>query len=278
MWQYLRLTGLVGSIESRASFYAGALERVEEQGERAPPGKSPGPSRSPRTPTTGTGALRVLLSGTADYALLALVARGLCKRGVVPAVTAIDLCGTPLALNRWYAERAAVRLETVHTDILHYRAAQPFDAVCTDNFLGRFPAAERDALTAKWRESLHPGGVVITASRLRPEATEERLGFSPRQVQAFRDTAYRVAAEMSGRLPVNATEFARRAEIYATRHYTYPVRSAQEVQSLFERAGFRVDHLAVVDSGGTATPAGISGPSVRGGLKKSLQIVATRLP
>src|SRR6185503_8404923 len=135
MWQYLRLTGLVGSIESRASFYAGALERVEEQGERAPPGKSPGPSRSPRTPTTGTGALRVLLSGTADYALLALVARGLCKRGVVPAVTAIDLCGTPLALNRWYAERAAVRLETVHTDILHYRAAQPFDAVCTDNFL-----------------------------------------------------------------------------------------------------------------------------------------------
>src|SRR5882672_2854991 len=97
-WQYLRALGLVGSIDQRADFYREALAPVAE---------------AATTPS-------ILVCGAADYAMLAQIVAAFRGRNVEPDVTVIDLCETPLMLNRWYADRAACRIKTVREDVLKY--------------------------------------------------------------------------------------------------------------------------------------------------------------
>ena len=81
MWQVLRLMELASSAAQRVEFYRDAI-----QGSCA-----------------GTQTPRILISGAADYAMLAVVIAAFDDRGATPAITVIDHCETPLHLSRWYA-------------------------------------------------------------------------------------------------------------------------------------------------------------------------------
>jgi hypothetical protein len=253
IWQYLRLLGLIGSLDARADFYWRSFAQV-----------------------TGSGAApRILISGTADYGMLAHAIATFRSRGVEPCITVIDLCETPLALNRWYAERVACRIETCRADIFSYENSAPFDAVCTDSFIGRFPHAQWPRLCAKWHDLLRVGGIFITDNRLRPSNTDERLTFSPEKVSAFTAAVLRAASAAAATLDVDPPALSRKAEQYARSHFAYPMRSPEQLGSLLEQAGFRIEHLAV-DTVTADTSAGLSGPSVRGG-GQFVRTVASRL-
>ena len=254
IWQYLRLLGLASTPEHHADFYRRALRSVG---------------------TGGSGALRVLVSGAADYSMLAQVLTNCRERGIEPAVTVVDACETPLVLNRWYAERMSASIECTRCDILQYTCAVPFDAICTHSFLVQFAPAERGRLLQKWRELLRPGGAAITVTRIRPGAGEERAGFSPEQAQAFRATVLRKAEAMQAALHVSPEELAREAEIYMRGQRPWPVRSAAEVRGLFEDGGFKVDELSDAP---TATNAERQpeGPAIPGSGAR-IQVSATRL-
>ena len=238
VWQYLRILRLVTSPSYHAEFYTSAFTSVE--------GKGP----------------RVLISGAADYGMLACVLAAFRGQGREPSITMLDVCETPLALGRWYAERASCRIETSCGDVLDYARPGGFDAVCSDSFLGRFPFSARAGLLRKWRDLLRPGGAAITVVRLRPGASGERVGFNVEQARSLAGTTLHEADAMRASLSVAPEEIATRAEGFASRHFTYSTGSAGEVRELFERSGFAVDALR---SGSVAAGnrQAASGPAVR---------------
>jgi hypothetical protein len=238
LWQFLRLMGLAGSAARRGAFYKNAIG----------------------TALSGIRSPRVLVSGATDYAMLALVAAALEDRLGTAAVTLVDVCETPLRLGQWYAGRAGMRLDVVQSDMLDYDPRAPFDLVCTDSFISRFPHRQWPELAAKWNAALRSGGSVATATRLRPRATADCIRFSDGEVEAFRGTVLRLAEEARGRFAIAPAELAARAERYARHQFNYPVRSREEVRALFEGAGFALRmELLPADTG---NPAGIAVPTV----------------
>ena len=127
VWQYLRLMGLLGTIEHRRDFYLNAIQAI----------------------SNAKSAPRVLISGAADYAMLDLVLTAFRSRRVVADITVLDLCETPLALNRWYAGQTSSNIKTARSDIMDFGTDVPFDAVCTDGLITWFPASRQGALSRR---------------------------------------------------------------------------------------------------------------------------------
>ena len=224
LWQILRIMRLVESPDYHAAFFRDAFRAIGAGG--SPP--------------------RLLVSGSADYGMLAQVLSAFRGTGIEPEITVIDRCETPLALNRWYAARFGVAIETSCCDLLDFESGRPFDAICTHALFGRFSPGERVALLAKWRSLLRPGGAVVTVSPLRPGNDARMAAFAPDQILAFR-AAVEVIAQRAGdsRWP-EPDQLARAAETYARRHHVHPVRSLEELRALFEGAGFRLQELSQV--------------------------------
>jgi SAM-dependent methyltransferase len=218
-WQFLRLAGLAMTPAYQADFYRDAIARAASRGSVA----------------------RVLVSAAADYSMLAHALAFIRELGVEPEVTVVDLCETPLALNRWYAERAGATVRTFRSDILEYRDERPFDLVCTHSFLGRFTRGERPRLLARWRELLRPGGAVVTVNRVQDA---ERVRFDERQARAFRDAVLRAAERLRGTAGYDAAELARQLEDYARHPASNPLRSRGEFLEPFERTRFEIERIS----------------------------------
>lgn len=252
-WQYLRLLGLITTPRHHADFFRQAFAGVA--GDAGPP--------------------RVLISGAADYSMLAHVLAAFGERGIAPAVTVVDRCETPLFLNRWYAERLSRSIESCRSDILEYQSAAAFDAVCSHSFLGQFALPQRVQLMAKWRQLLRPGGLAITVNRIRLAAVPTKVGFSDEQARTFSATVLRQAEAMRETVAVDPQELAQQARIYAGRQAAYPVKSLEEIRGLFEHAGFSVEYLACAPVAAGARNA-VSGPTTPGSAEYAC-IVARRL-
>ena len=221
LWQYLRILGLGGSPAINAEFYWRALSLV----------------------TSSVGAPRILISGAADYSMLAHVLAAFKERGIAPDVTVVDICETPLALNRWYGGRVSCKIATQCCDIFDFETAVTFDAICTHSFFGQIAPARRPQLLAAWRRLLRPGGLAISVDRIRPASNGEPIGFTPPQAQAFCATVLREAQSRRDTLGIEPRDLVRAAEIYAAAQTLYPVRSRAEVLELFEQAGFGIVQL-----------------------------------
>jgi hypothetical protein len=252
LWQYLRIMGLATGPGHHAAFYRAAFASV-----RAPARAAP----------------RLLIAGTADYAMLAHALAAFRSQQTEPRITVIDLCETPLALNRWYAERTGCAIETQRCDVLEYTAREPFDAVCSDSFLGRFPASRRPALASVWHRLLRPGGAAITVKRLRADSTGAETGFTGEQARAFVDAVRRAAESLREQLQLDPEVLVADARVYAARQRTWPVRTQEEITALFEHAGFRVECTLAPDRPTGSAPTGPTTP----GNAPYAQVIATRV-
>ena len=252
LWQYLRIMGLASTPALHFDFYRDALAAVA------------GDAKS----------LRVLVSGAADYGMLVCVVAACRRSGVEPEVTVADLCKTPLMLNQWYAERVSCRIKTVCSDLADFSDARHFDAICTHSFFSELPTERRKKVIENWRRLLRPGGVAITANRIRPSSGSEAVGFTREQAQEFRATVLRYAESMRTTLEMDPFELAQEAERYAGHRKAFPLRSREEILGLFEGVGFRVDQLSLKSPKAGARPA-VSGPTTPGAAEYAY-IVARR--
>jgi 2-polyprenyl-3-methyl-5-hydroxy-6-metoxy-1,4-benzoquinol methylase len=239
LWQYLRLFELVETPRYHAAFFREALAALPERRDPA-----------------------ILVSGAADYSMAAHVVAGCRELGRAPKVTVLDRCETPLQLNRWYAERAGIAIETRCLDVLACEESGQFDGIFTHAFLGRFPPAQRAVLFTKWRQLLRPGGAVATVTPVRP-GDEQVAGFDARGAEALRETVRGIATAWRGALDVAPATLADEAWRYAQMHRVHPVRSAGELHELLEAAGLRVARLEHVAS--LASMLGVPrGPTIVG--------------
>jgi hypothetical protein len=215
----------------------------------------------------------VLVSGCADQSTLAHVLHAWRAAGAVPEVEIVDLCETPLAVCRRYAELEGAAVITHRSDILQFTPRRPFDVVCTHSFLTRFPVPQRPALLRKWESFLVPQGVVVTAQRVRPSRSETLVRHSPEEAREFAARALALAQAHAAELDVAPDAIAAAALLYAERRAREPVRSAEELRALFEACGYT---LLRFDDGGVQEAArdALAGPP--DAASRRMRIVARR--
>ena len=252
-WQYLRLMGLTKTSGGQAAFLVETLRGLARAGDFA----------------------RVLVSGSADYSMPAQAIWAYRAERAPLRLAVLDRCETPLALSRWYAERQGAAVATHCADVLDHEAPEPVDAVFTNSFLGSFDAESRPRLVAAWRRMLRSGGALLFTNRLRPRAEAAVLGFDAEQARVFAETARREAASLPPTLGLDPDEAARRAQAYAERYRSHPVRTIDEIARLLEAGGFAVDRIEVTTNPGREGRGPVSGPSTAERAEYA-RVVATR--
>jgi SAM-dependent methyltransferase len=246
-WQYFRLIGLFKTIASDDDFLGDALLNLASTGRFD----------------------RVLISGSADYGMLARVIHVYRKAGREPHITLLDICRTPLRLNQWLAEREGITLETVHGDVLGLIANRPFDLICTHSFINQFHG-RREQLIQTLCNALRPGGCIVTTSRIRP-GIKNVVRFSPAEVAAFSARAEDLARACPHLGTVSAGTIAEWAGAYARHKFNFPLQSCEEMTGYFTQAGM---HITRLDRASTERDRP-SGPS-QGISSERIRLIATR--
>ena len=235
---YLRALGLAITPGHHADFYRSAVEAMAD----------------------GHRRLNVLVSGAIDFSMAAHVFWAAETCGVEVDVTVLDICETPLYLNRWYAERIGVPITLTRASILDYRPDRRFDLVCTNSFLGQFAPQERPKLVRCWHALLSAGGRVVTVTPVRPGADVGMVGFSDGEALNLRHAVFDAAQGRRDELGCSPEELSTLAASFAARMRVHPVRSLHEIRALFEVGGFEIERLSSGRLG--AGGAGLSGPAV----------------
>lgn len=217
-WQYLRILNLVSTPTWHAKFYAENLAQCAASG-------------------TFT---RALISGTADYSMLAHLEHAYRRAGSDLSVTVIDLCPTPLFLCKWYAKSRGFRVETETGDVLKYNPTGHYDLITTDAFLTRFPPKFRPEVLSAWHRLLRPGGKVVTTIRAEFGLSEAVIRATPEQVAVFCRSATLEARRWRDFLKVSPEDVAAMASAYAQNIVSYPFASEADVRQLFSANGFQI--------------------------------------
>lgn len=252
-WQYVRLVGLGASPSVHARQLVPTLQSLAKAGTFE----------------------RILISGSADYSMLAHVLAAYARELAAVRPVVVDICDTPLYMCRWYAARMAANVETEASDIRSFVADLPFDAIVTHAFLGYFSPPERERLVSKWATLLRPGGRLVTIQRIRARAPGGVVRFTPHEKEAF-VAKMRGAAQNSATLDYSSrTWLAAAAQDYADRFWTHPVCSTDELVRLFEDASLSVEVLetSVADEHATGRA---SGPTIPTNAEYAFLVAARR--
>jgi len=252
IWQYLVLWKLSTSMRPDSEFILDTIRGFAHSGEFR----------------------KILISGTADYSLLAHVLQAFSPEKISPVVTVLDRCLTSLQINKWYADRSGVNIILQQGDIFDYENESKFDAICTHSFLIWFSLEHQYQLIKKWHALLKPGGKVLTTLRLRSGPANVPTGYTEQDAHELRrrtmDEA--LARNLSGS-NYNADLMGNVAYQYAKGRKRYVVDNENVYQEMFEKAGFVIEQMNLIVSPDPQLDRP-SGPA--SGNNGRLQIVATR--
>ena len=220
LWPTLRLLGLAAAPDRHEAFFGQALAG-----------------------TGGAGPeVRVLVSGSADHGMAALALAALRAGDRAVAMTAVDLCPTPLALAAAHGERIGVRIRTLVADVGEAGAAGDaggYDLICTHSLLTVVPPARRQQVVARWAQLLAPGGRLVTVARIADHPPGSASAAGP---DDFAESVRRAAERHRDVVPAPPQELADVARRYAARPAPKPIGSPAELTALLQGAGFtRID-------------------------------------
>jgi 2-polyprenyl-3-methyl-5-hydroxy-6-metoxy-1,4-benzoquinol methylase len=207
-WQYLRLLNMV-AVPPWYKFYNKAVSSLLR--------KRPNPS--------------VLISGAADFGMLATVHQAIEAAGVFPKITIYDICTTPLLSCRWYAERHGFDVRCVCDNLITTTSAARggFDLIVTDELLTVLRSDDKRAMVRRWKELLKPGGAVVTTAMVGgPTTADLRRSYAARarlQLDAQGDSLRSFDATRE--------ELVRQFDRFATFHTRYMFVDANEIRDLF---------------------------------------------
>ena len=220
-WQYFRILDLVSTPTWHSEFYKTALVL-----------KNSNPSQ-----TTSN----ILVSGAADYSMTAHIIWAYETKSQKCNITVLDLCQTPLWLNKWYGAKKGTQVHIVCSDILEYLPSQKFDYVVTDAFLTRFEDKEKEAVLRKWGDILTDQGKIVTTARI--DNAPSPVKASQSQAFIFSEKAVEFAKRWQEFVSLSPEEVRSMARIYAENMISYPFKNLEEIERLFIRCGFVFTHI-----------------------------------
>lgn len=213
VWQYLRLLDMVSAPVWHRDFFTEAVESAVEDGGD------------------------ILVSGTADYTMLAVVLDALNADSDDVQVDVLDSCPTPIVLCEWFADRQGVEIGTITNDIREVDTQSPeYDLIVADAFLTRFPSAEKPDVLDQWKSLLSSDGRVATTIRVEPEV-DEKVGSRDDEIRSFSERAHDNVLNRE-EFPISPEHTAELAETYAEHIVSYPIESITQGSELFTDRGF----------------------------------------
>lgn len=259
VWQTLRLLGFNTSLESDSEFLLGTLRDLFHNGE----------------------GNNILICGTADYGMLAHLDWASRLAGCRPAITVLDRCATPLVVNRWYAQRNDLAIQTVQRDILsdEHAGLTGFDLICTHNLLGFYPALRRGEILDRWHEMLADAGELLTVVRLRPgvPAQAAPIRATPEQARDLAEQATQSFTQSALRVNISTAELQQQVYDFVSESRSYGIDSEESMILELARHGF-VPRIA--DQHSAPNPARNYGPARAGVLSADrilLRILANKV-
>lgn len=244
LWQLLRLMGLGKTLGGHGSQYV--QQFVDWANGRALAGPA-GPSH-------------VLVSGCADYSMLAHLLCATRAVGLDTQVTVLDQCETPLKLNQWYAQHVGYAgLSVIQADILQFQPERCFDLIVTSSFFGYFSPAQREALFLAYAGMLAPGGLLVFSNRLRSGPEDEPVGFTPAEALAFEARVMALAPTLSDHVRPPADDMRSLARRYVQLFHSHPLNGPATVERLARVSGLNVVRLDGLHH--MAAQQGVSGPT-----------------
>lgn len=216
MWQYFRLIGLISTISTDDDFLTETFRSYAREGSHS----------------------KILISASADYGMLARIINAYKKEKAPVDITILDLCNTPLEINKWYALKNGVEISVWQGDIVDFNSEFTFDLVCTHSFIGLLPEMKRKLAIRKWYSLLRKGGKVVTTARIRHESMSDTVNFSLKEATAFRDKALKLLKHVDSETPLDSNVIADGAFEYALNKKSSPIHTPDILESYFKDAGF----------------------------------------
>jgi SAM-dependent methyltransferase len=225
LWQYLRLAGVARGLQTDGPLYVDAAERLAR----------------------GAQLSRILISGTADYSMLAYLAHGARRGDGEPQFDVLDRCETTLAINRWYADRTGLRLRTMKFDATAFLPDCAYDLICTHSILPWFSAEERPRQFQRWRDWLAPGGRLCFSNRISPQGVpHDADALRARQVE-IRAMVRATLDDLGLGLPCGEPEFdALFKHLGNHKPGGYPELPLDVIKGWIADAGLDLEHAVVV--------------------------------
>lgn len=190
------------------------------------------------------GGRKILIGGSADSGLLAVVARA-ASSGT--DITVLDRCATPLELCRRFADRWSLPITTLNLDLRDLSAHSSFDVVFIHMLLQFIPAGQHLDTLVRVRRSLHPGGRMVLVLRT------NTCGEDGPSVDGWRDHATHLIEHLrAGKIPLPepGEQFHSRLQIYfeerRRRQNTYS--DPAQAEALLTASGFDIETLVPIVS------------------------------
>ncbi len=215
IWQYLRIIDKVSSPEWHSNFYQKCFNDVFKY------------KKNPK----------VLISGTADYSLLAYVYNSSKETNNEAEIFVLDTCQTPLKMCQWFSEKMGFDIKILNMSIFDLEQLyQTFDLICSDAFLTRFDIEDAKRVISCWKEALCEGGAVVTTVRIREDKGQEKNGLKETYI---RDCVDRFK-KWEGYFDITMSKFTSMVNEYAQKMTSHDLGDQKSVYNMFKSQGFQV--------------------------------------
>ena len=185
--------------------------------------------------------LRVLISGTADFVVPALVSSAIKESGVAAEVTIVDRCRTPLQFCREAARQFGFTWRYHQSDITNLEFEQRFDLIVTDRLIGHIPPQFRPRIFNKWATLLATEGKLITMVSLRPNG-KSSLEEKQALLRKLEDTEAKYQAEHNYPSQILAQMIAS----YASTRSGYPIADVPSLKTMMSNSQLKIVSLGPV--------------------------------
>lgn len=219
VWQYLRVIDKVSSPEWHSIFYEKCFNKLFKENENP----------------------NILISGTADYSLLAYVYNSSKQINNTAEIFVLDTCKTPLRICEWYAERQGFKITVLNMNVLKLSQLDiKFDLICSDAFLTRFSKNDAKEVISNWYDALKERGMVVTTIRTREYSNIQK---SDRKDKYIKDCVDRFQ-KWEGYFNISITDFKHMVEAYVNKMHSHDIGNKTAITAMFTNQGFIFDEIS----------------------------------
>ena len=226
LWPYMRLGGQIGGVEADEPTLGPILGRLL------------------------AGASRhVVLAGSADSGVLAMVHRAALAGGVPHRYTVVDRCATPLHACREFADRFGLDVATRVGDLRGFGPELAADLIIGHSVMPFFGEEDRGPVLQALRSALAPGGRLVTTVRITSPDRDKEHSREPAQwARTMLEGIVARLSQLGMPLPCPTEEFEAMLRAWVESHSFHATHydEPRMLREHLEAAGFTVEDVLPV--------------------------------